>query len=229
MNLSFRTLFGGGLLFMGTLILFIAGEQLLRERRYATLGENVEGVVLKKDLRRATSSSSSSYEITYRLTPPGRAPVDRTESVAVDTWEKLEQGSRVGVQHLPGDPESARLQAQRDVIGASVAAAAGVVLWCVAIVLLGMSLRDRLRRRRLLKGGYRAEATVTSVGPTNVTINNRRQWVVKFTYQDHLGHRRAGKTGHLSESDASMWEAGDRGAVMFDRVRPQQHIWVGKD
>ncbi len=211
MNLSFRTLFGGALLLIGSVTLLIGGDQILTERRYADYGEDIEAVVLKKDLRPATSNSSTSYEITYRVTPRGGQPVDRTEPVAVATWENLQPGRSVRVQYIPGDPASARLEGTRDVIGAAIAAGVGLVLWCVGGVLLGISIHTRVRRARLLKEGRRAEATVTAVRSTNLTINNRRQWVVEFTYHDHVGQRHAGRTGHLAKSDATLWGSERRG------------------
>lgn len=186
-------------------------------------------MVLKKDLRPATSNSSSSYEITYRVTPRGGQPVDCTESVAVATWENLEPGRTVRVQYIPGDPASARLEGPRDVIGAAIAAGVGLGLWCVGGILLGISILTRRRRARLLKEGQGAEATVTAVRSTNLTINSRRQWVVQFTYQDHLGQRRAGRTGPLAKSDATRWEVGAKGSVKFDPARPAQHVWAGRD
>lgn len=157
MNLSFRTIFGALLLIVGSVILLIAADQILTERRYASHGEEIDAVVLKKDLRRATSNSSTSHEIIYRISPRGSDPVDRTESVVADTWERLEPGSRVRVQHLPGDRQSARLLAQRDVMGASVAAGAGVVFLCVGVVLLGMSVRTMVPRGERQTGGGRRQ------------------------------------------------------------------------
>lgn len=141
MNLSFRTIFGAIPFLVGSVILLIAADQILTERRYASQGEEIEAVVLKKDLRRATSNSSTSHEIIYRIRPRGSDPLDRTESVAVDTWQRLEPGSRVRVQHLPGDRQSARLLTDRDVMGPAIAASAGTVLLCVGVVLVGMSTR----------------------------------------------------------------------------------------
>lgn len=144
MDFSFRTLFGSVLLIVGSVILLIAADQIRTERRYASHGEEIEAVVVKKELRPATSNSSTSHEITYRIRPQGGDSVDQAESVAVDTWQRLEPGSRIRVQHLPGDRQSARLIAQRDVTGAAVAASAGVVVLSVGVVLLGMSLRTML-------------------------------------------------------------------------------------
>ena len=155
MNLSFRTIFGAVLLLVGSVILLIAADQIRTERLYASHGEEIEAVVVKKDLRRATSNTSTSHEIIYRIRPPGSDPVDHTESVAFDTWQRLEAGSRVRVQHLPGDRQSARLLTERDVMGPAIAGGVGTVLLCVGVVLLGMSARTMVPRgkRKAAEGG----------------------------------------------------------------------------
>jgi hypothetical protein len=90
-------------------------------------------------------------------------------------------------------------------------------------------LRQWRTRRRLLVEGVPAEATVTAVHETRVSVNRVRQWRIRYRYRDHLGQTHEGRSGYLSPHDVEDWREGDRGAVRFDRDRPEVSVWVGRE
>lgn len=224
---SFLLLFGAIMLFVGSILLFIAGSDVRTAREYEATGRRAQGEVIRKDLRRATSNTSTSYELTYRFGSAGRA-LERTESVDVHVWEAVEPGHRVEVEYLPGNGGSVRL-AGRDGSGSWIAAAVGGGIALVGAVLFSIGGRALVRRWRIYRTGTSAPGTVTDVRETNVRVNNRTQWAVHYTYRDHVGQTRTGDSGPLPPGEAQEWQQGDTGLVRFDPERPERSVWVGKE
>ena len=106
---SMRLMGGAVFLAVGMVFILIAGNALLTEHRYQTAAKDLTAVVVVKNLRRATSNTSTAHEITYRVSPVGQPAFERTEVVPVGTWDALEPGSGIQVQYVAGDPGSARV------------------------------------------------------------------------------------------------------------------------
>jgi len=100
-------------LLVGGIFLFIAGGTLFRGARYSRDGMRAEAVTTGKALHRATSTTNTAYEVTYRITLPGEAASERTESVPVHVWERVEQGSALSIEYIPGQADSSRVMADR--------------------------------------------------------------------------------------------------------------------
>lgn len=96
-------------LFIGAIFLYIGGSTFLEGWRYQQQALRPQAVATGKTLRRATSTSDTVYEISYRFTLAEGRPYQQTESVPVHLWERVERDSPLRVEYLPGQPESARV------------------------------------------------------------------------------------------------------------------------
>jgi Protein of unknown function (DUF3592) len=106
-------LFAAVFLFLGGLFLSIAGGSLLKSARYNQQGVQAEAVATGKTLRRATPTTSTTYEVKYRFTLPGESESVRSESVPVHVWENAEPGSSLPIEYIPDQDDSVRVVADR--------------------------------------------------------------------------------------------------------------------
>jgi hypothetical protein len=150
--------FGAAFLLVGGIFIYIGGSNLLEQRRYRQQGVQVEAVATGKALRRATTTTDTAYEISYQFNLPGGSPYQQTESVSVPLWERVEQGSPLTVEYVPGALASARVVVGNDSderTSAIGALAVGVVLVLLAPI-SWFVLLDRGRSRRVADGGVSA-------------------------------------------------------------------------
>jgi hypothetical protein len=82
---------------------------VLEQRQYRQQGVRVEAIATGKTLRRATTTTDTAYEITYQFNLSEGGRHQQTESVAVPLWERVERGSHLTVEYVPGAPASARV------------------------------------------------------------------------------------------------------------------------
>ncbi len=223
---SFRLWVGGILLWCGVLFAWIGGEAFLSERRYRE-ARTGRAEVVSRAMQPATSGTSTRYEITYRVTLPHGERVERTEAVDVNEWERLSNGSAVEIHYLPGDGGSVRLARAPAIVQNAIPFALGLVLAPIGFFLVATATRDVLRKVRLLRHGTPVEASVVAVEPTNVRINRRTQWRIRFRYRDLTGEEREGASGYVSASEARAWKPGDIGRVHVDADRREGVLWIG--
>ncbi len=224
---SFRLWVGGILLWCGVLFTWIGGDAFLSERRYRDEARIGRAEVAGKAMQPATSNTSTRYEVTYRITLPGGARAERTEAVDVTVWERLDVGSTVNVQYFSGNPDSVRLAREPRVANNAVPLALGLALAPVGLWLLAGGIRDVRRNVRLLRHGMPADATVVAVEETNVRINRKTQWRIRFRYRDRTGEEREATSGYMPASQAREWKRGDTGRVHVDPERPDHALWIG--
>lgn len=127
-------------LLVGGIFLFIGGSTVLEQRRYRQQGVRVEAVATGKALRRATSDSETSYDISYRFNLSDGRPYEQTESASVHLWERVERDSPLVVEYVSGQPESARMVGDRsDQKGTAIGAlgVGGVLVLIGLVVLIG--------------------------------------------------------------------------------------------
>jgi hypothetical protein len=224
---SLRLWAGGLLLWCGVVFTWIGVTGILGERRYRDDARVARGQIVAKSLQRATSNTSTRYEILYRVALPD-GTVERTVPVDVAEWERLEQGAGVDVQYLPGDHDSLRLAREPTFATHAVFCALGGALTPVGAVLVTLGGRDVRRKTRLYRHGTPAVATVVAIEATNVTINRKPQWRIRFRYEDRGGQEREGRSGYLPASEAHAWNRGDSGVVHFDPGHPEHVLWIGQ-
>ena len=224
---SFWLLFGAIWLTAGAGLLFGGVLFALEERTYAEDGVTAIGMVLTKDIDRADSESSTEYRVRYRFPTEAGETVEGSDDVSVETWESLAERGPIEITYLRDRPSSNRLAGESQAFGAAIFLLTGAGFGGLGAVLVGRSLRSVLRARRLLRQGRPADATVTIVEPTSVSVNRRQQFRVRYTYRDAAGQTHDGDSGYLDWEEASRWSAGDVGQVRYDPGRPGDSLWLG--
>lgn len=210
--------------------IYLGVQQADVSHRFEAEGKIVDGMVLTKARRTSQSSSKraggTTYEVTFRyLTPAGMHTA--TAQVSPDTWDRLVERESVPVTYLPDAPQQHRIEGETSgwwlpglftTLGAIFAGSGGVML---------LKARSRTEtKRRLMRQGVSATATVTAVGEASMRINGVPQWAVRYEYQDERGATRRG-TYTCSPEEAGQWSVGDRVAIRFDRRRPDHSLWIG--
>ncbi len=227
---SMRLVGGVVLVGVGGILCGVTSTVLLHERAYRS-GLQADAVVVQKQMRRATSDSSTSYEVTYKVRSSEGEEWQKVDSVDAATWDGVEEGRTIRVQYLRGDSGSLRIARQaRDLTLALVALVAALTgaLALVGLRMASRGAREVWRKMRVYRHGQPAEATVTAVRETNVSVNRRIQWVIDFTFHDHLGQPQQGTSAPIPVSEALEWQEGDKGIARFDPGRPTDSVWVGE-
>src|SRR5207244_4030823 len=149
--------------------------------------QRVQGVILAKDILKASKNRTTQYRFTYRFTPLQGQQAAGSDSVDVETWEALQPGNTIEVEYLPADPSHNHIARATNLAVSLISAALGAALMTVGGFLFIRSMLKIRVELRLLREGMPAEATVAAVQQTNVRINGRRQWMIRYSYRDHLG------------------------------------------
>jgi len=219
---------GIALLIIGGVFFTISSTFFLEERAYRN-GRQADATVTRKHMRPATSNSSTAYEVTYTVRSSSGDEWEKTSVVEPSVWDGVERGSAIRVQYLPGDPVSLRVaRPDRTVlVGFLTALTAPVVV--LGLSLVGRGVRQVWRLARLYRHGQPADATITAVHETNVTINRRIQWAIDFTFRDHVGQVQHGTSAPMPPDEALEWREGDTGIIRFDPQRPGDSVWVGQE
>lgn len=221
-------MFGGIWLLVGVPFL-VAGLLVLRsDRNFARDARVTRGTVLSKDIERSrgnNGSTSTRYVVRYRFTAPdgrvleGRAGVDR------DRWDALVEREPIEIAYDPADPASHRPAGASNTILGAIFAALGGLFSIAGGAIFAAGVRGARRAARVRENGMTAEAIVTRVRATNVSINKRKQARVEYEFRDERGEARTGKSGYLPVSEAARWTPGDRITIKYDRERPQVSFW----
>jgi hypothetical protein len=225
---SMRIWVGGFLLLAGLVPLSIGARALTAERDYRDDAQSAGAEVVGKALHPATSNTSTRYEITYRAVLPGLGRVERTQAVEVGHWEQLEAGSAVTIQYLPDDAASVRLARAPAIVSNTILLGIGGTIAALGLGLFVAGARDVRQKLQLLRHGVPTNATVVAIEQTNVSINKKPQWRIRFRYSDRFGEEREGMSGYLSATRAHAWRPGEIGRVHVDTERPDRVLWTGE-
>jgi hypothetical protein len=187
-------------------------------------------MVLTKEINRASRrNSGASYEVNYRFMTGDGRQIEGWDEVDVHAWEALVERGPVTVEFLPGDPGTNRVAGNNDWVFPLVFGGLGLLFSVGGGLTAGVGVRSVLRQARLRQGGVPAVAVVTAVEPTNVRVNGRPRWAIRYRYADPLGQERTGRSGHLTYEEANAWRPGDAGYIRYDARRPKQSVWVGEE
>jgi len=231
---SFGFWFGGIWLLCGVPFLVMglyAGVDTIREQaRFRTDARVTEGMVLAKSITRSGKNSRPSYRVRYRFPGPDGAMVTTEATVSGPLWDRLVEREPVRVTYLPERPGNSRLEDQGPDwwVGPAIFTAFGLVLVPVGGRIFVKGLRRIRLELRLGREGARAEATVTNLEPTNVSVNGVAQWRICYRYRDHRGQEQLGESGPMALDEAQQWKPGDRGEARFDPHAPGTSVWVGR-
>ena len=224
---SFWLVFGGIWLLVGLIMLVVGIGMTIDERRWDS-AVRVTGMVLTKDIVPADSDSSTEYRVTFRYPVDGEM-VEGDRKVDVHAWEALRERGPVDVYYISGSSEPARLDPSPEPFGPLIFLAFGIGLGGVGGFLFQRDLRRVFRARRLLSSGIDADATVIAVEGTDVSFNRRPQFRVRYRYRDGSGAVHEGDSGYLEWEEASTYSPGDDVKVRYDRARPADNVWVGRE
>jgi hypothetical protein len=230
---SFAFWIGAFLMVFGAIFLAIGWNVVLEERRYQREGRVADGTVLTKAIQRATRRRSSGsrtetqYTVTYRFTAPDGAVHKGTDDVAVTTWERLREMEPVQVQFVASNPLVNRVAGESSEANRYVFPGIGLVAALIGAVLSGRALRSATTKARIWSQGTSADATVAAVEETNVKVNRRPMWVVRYQYRDHSGQTHDGTSEYMEADKANTWKKGDSIRVRFDPEKPRRSVWVG--
>lgn len=235
---AWKLLSRAALLWVGT-VLFIVGSVLAtigvqearKEQTYHKQGLTIDALVLDKTIEQAKrgENSSTRYLVTYRFTTAQGETVEGSSEIPVEDWERLEAGQKFPVTYLPDAPASNRPHSEGDWIAIYVFLAIGGVFTVLGGGLAFSDLRAIVRTIRVSRHGLPTEGTIVSVGPTGTSINRVRQWRIRYRYRDHLGRTQESQSHLLSPDEAAAWREGNAGTVRFNRERPQDSVWIGKE
>jgi hypothetical protein len=216
----------------GAIFLAVGWTVMRRERQYEAEGRVGEAIVITKAIERATRSGSSGrrtsteYNVTYRFTAPDGRPYQGRQDVSISTWDRLREQEPVQIQYVASDPSTSRIAGESSERGGYVFAAIGLVAALIGAALLGRSVSSANHKARIWSQGTPADAIVSAVDETNVKINRRTMWVVRYQYRDHSGNSHDGTSEYLAREKANAWKTGDSIRVRFDPQKPDMSVWV---
>lgn len=225
---SFWLYFGAIWLLAGTILLITSIGMAVEERTWASDAVGTTGIVLTKQIVPADSDSSTEYRVRFRFTTAAGTTVEGDRAVDVAIWEAVTERGPIQVYYLPSSPSSARLEPGGDTLVVALFALVGVLGGGFGAFLVVRSLLGIRRSRRLMQTGLSAQATVTSVDPTNVTFNRQPQFKVRYSYRDQAGGEHVGDSGYLEWEEASSWHEGDTVDIRYDASKPNESLWVGE-
>lgn len=191
-------------------------------------GVTTTGMVLTRDVVPARSSSSTRYRVSYRFTTLGGDVIEGSDGVDVSTWEHLQERGPIAVHYLPGRPSSNRLAPGAGLAAPLIFLLVGLTITGAGGVLVVRALRHILEARRLLRLGRATAASVIGVDATNITVNGRQQFKVRYSYRDRQDRTHEGDSGYLGRQEAARWNPGDRVSIRYDPNRPDESVWIGE-
>ncbi len=121
-------------------------------------------------------------------------------------------------------------QTTEDRIGFALYSLLVGALLVASVFKLVSGLREVAERRRVLRDGIAAEATVILVEKKILRSRGiawSRGWIVSYRYRDRAGGLHDGESGFLSTSEAARWRVGDRCPIYYDTGRSGSSVWAG--
>jgi hypothetical protein len=221
---------GAIFLTVGLMLTYFAVQEWHTQQQFEQEAVAVQATILSKSIEKATRNGNrrTKYLVTYRFAPSEGQTIEQTGEVSVDEWERLDEGSSFPVRYLPSDPSTTHLEMDRAWWEPLIFGTIGTLFAVIGFFVGRSELRHVLLVGRLSESGLPAEGTVRKVWATSTSINRVRQWRLSYEFRDHVGRTQQGESHLLSPDEASAWNPGDKGAVRFDRERPQDSVWVGR-
>jgi len=201
----------------------------VQEARYTRDGALADGLVVTKAIRRATrtgsSGSSTQYSVGYRFMVDGQRH-EGSSNVPSDVWDRLRELEPVQIQYVRSDPGTNRIAGETSTTLRYVFGGVGSLIALIGLVLTVRAVGSSRTKAHILAHGQTAEAAVSSVEETNVKINRRQMWIVRYEYRDYAGQKHEGKSEYMSGDKATAWNPGDKISIRYDRDKPQMSVWL---
>ena len=147
-----RLVVGAVWLLVGLGILAGGVFELKLNQRYARDGVTVEGVVLTHSVDTTRhygrqSTTSTSYDVTYRFQTPDGVPREGAEAVDQQLWNSLREQGPIEIEYLADDPSRSRVADRSPWTIVVILGAVGGAFALFGGGLVGFDVRRRLRAR----------------------------------------------------------------------------------
>ena len=218
------------LLVFGGVFLSIGWSLIRQAEQYQREGRQSSGVVLTKAIQRATRTGSNQrsetkYTVTYRFTVEDGRSFEGSHGVSVATWDRLREKEPIQIEYIASDPATNRVAGETSGTLGYIFGGIGFVAAFIGALVFARSLNTAKARARIWTQGTQADATVAAVEETNVRVNRRPMWIVRYQYRDHSGQSHDGASDYISAEKAHAWKTGDRIRVRFDPQKPGMSVW----
>jgi hypothetical protein len=220
---------GGIFVVVGTMLVCAGAFAWQEQERFKREAVEAQARILGKSLERAGRDGNprTKYLVTYRFSSADGRVVEQTAEVAVDEWERLDEGSLFTVRYLPSDPNVVQTDAGQERWEPLMLGAIGALFTLIGALIGWPELRRAAVVFRVSRRGLTTQGIVLEVRATGTTINRVRQWQLSYAFRDHVGRMQQGKSDLLSPEEAEAWKPGDQGTVRFDREQPQDSVGIG--
>jgi hypothetical protein len=172
---SLWLLLGVALLLASIVLLGAGGIGAWTESRYEAEGRLAEGIVIAKQVRRATGGDGTEYRVSYRFTTEDDQLIRGTRAVGFDRWEALMELAPITIEYLPDQPGNHRIGPGDDWAGVWTTLAMGALAGLLGSAAVTVAWRRLLLEQRLRRQGMAVEGRVVAVEPTTVRLNGELQ------------------------------------------------------
>lgn len=181
-----------------------------------------------KDRDSNVTRTCTDFNVGYRYEVAGKRWRD-SGTTDYDTYANLEEGGRIMLRYLPGDPGSSVTSFQADSVeatgGLAVVALVFGALGGMFVLLggggLGWLIRGARAQVALREGGTARGAVVLAQEETNVRVNGRAQWRIRWRDDaGDLGQSRG-------QARDGLPQVGARIVVYADPASRRPAVWEG--
>lgn len=143
-----------------------------------------DGKVTSVENTGASENEVAVKENHYEFSVAGRT----YRGASYSTGDEVAPGEEVTVEYDENDPARSRIEGMRRALFGPAVALVNIFP-LIGLILLIPAMRTGLKRNRLLREGLLAQGKLIGKQPTNVTINRRRVFELKFEFNARDGRR----------------------------------------
>lgn len=221
-SISFFLLFGGIQAFIGALLFTVftaIGGPFWNDLALAQRGVQAQAIPSAATATSARVNNLRVYDVSFAFTTQaGALTATHAETTDKEVIEHAQKHEPIAIDYDPNHPSVVRFAGQSaSPFGLFVLIPLGMALVGAALLYVGMK---RLRRfRGIYTNGEATVATVDSVQPTNMRVNNRTVLRVTYSFDSPIG-RMSGSTTALKNPPtvgSELW-------VLFAVSDPTQNV-----
>lgn len=103
----------------------------------------------------------------------------------------------------------------------------GAIFATVGSGFVGYGLWQWRVERHALEHGTTVVAFVRGPEQTQVRVNGRNLWRVRYQYPDQTGRPHEGSSGLMDADEAQLWHEAGLALVRYDPDHPSDSVWLG--
>ncbi|MBI4584822.1 MAG: DUF3592 domain-containing protein [Planctomycetes bacterium] len=223
---QFSFFFGAIWALVGTIFFVVGIASFNSEREIQQSGVRAEATLVEK-IHRSGKDNSSTYLLKYVFHDAAGQEHIRESQVNWETWRQFEDGSKLPIVYLPGNPSRNRLGgelAESEWTLALVFGSLGFILGGIGWILVLRGVGKAWRAVQVLQNGVVVEGRVTSVERApNVKINKRHPQFFRYRFKGPDGQDYQGESPYLPPRLEDKWQTGDPIPVVYDPDDPARH------